>query len=158
LRLLQEAGDPDEHHFLRMHDFFYYKVSALLPLLFFFSPSRTYTYIFSLPPSLPPSQEHLVIVSELLKDNLYEFQRWTRQAQQPSYFTLPRLRSIARQVLEALAFVHSQGLLHCDVKPENIVIKSYSRVEVRKGGREGGREGGGYGRATRARCVSPQPA
>jgi len=42
-------------------------------------------------------------------------------------------------VLEALAFVHSQGLLHCDVKPENIVIKSYSRVQVR---REGGRERG----------------
>ncbi|GAB5035546.1 protein kinase [Nannochloropsis oceanica] len=100
LRLLQDAGDPDEHHFLRMHDFFYYK-------------------------------EHLVIVSELLKDNLYEFQRWTRHAQQPSYFTLPRLRAIARQVLEALAFVHSQGLLHCDVKPENIVIKSYSRVQVK---------------------------
>jgi serine/threonine protein kinase len=48
-------------------------------------------------------------------------------------------------VLGALAFVHARGLMHCDVKPENIVVKSYSRVEVRGWGgkgREGGKSGG----------------
>ena len=34
-------------------------------------------------------------------------------------------------MLEALDFVHSLGLIHCDVKPENIVIRSYSRCEVK---------------------------
>lgn len=47
------------------------------------------------------------------------------------YYTLPRLRKISRQVLEALRFIHSLNLLHCDIKPENIVIKSYSRCEVK---------------------------
>jgi dual specificity tyrosine-phosphorylation-regulated kinase 2/3/4 len=38
---------------------------------------------------------------------------------------------IAKQVLEALVFIHNQGLIHCDLKPENILIKSYSRCEVK---------------------------
>jgi serine/threonine protein kinase len=37
------------------------------------------------------------------------------------------LQRIAKQVLEALVFIHEQGLIHCDLKPENILIKSYSR-------------------------------
>ena len=49
----------------------------------------------------------------------------------PPYFTIPRLRHIARQCLEALAFVHSLGIIHCDVKPENITIASYSRASVK---------------------------
>ena len=49
----------------------------------------------------------------------------------PAYFTVPRLRHIARQCLEALAFVHSLGIIHCDVKPENITIASYSRATVK---------------------------
>mgnify|MGYP001983119389 CR=1 FL=1 len=39
------------------------------------------------------------------------------------YFTLPRLRRIATQCLEALSFVHALGLIHCDLKPENILLK-----------------------------------
>lgn len=73
----------------------------------------------SIHPSIHPSktrQEHLILVSELLKDNLYEYGKFLRETNQPSYFTEPRLRLIARQCLEALAFIHSLGLLHCDIK------------------------------------------
>ena len=133
-------------------------------------------------------KEHLLIVPELLRENLYEWGKHVRESrgtahELPTYFTLPRLRRIARQCLAALRFVHSLGLIHCDVKvgwfaigqcvaekeqrrreegkkkewlpsttkksplralarrradylhcgdvkPENIVIKSYSRAEV----------------------------
>jgi hypothetical protein len=44
----------------------------------------------------------LILVSELLKDNLYEYAKFLRETGQPSYFTEPRLRLIARQCLEAL--------------------------------------------------------
>ncbi|KAJ4455623.1 putative Serine/threonine-protein kinase ppk5 [Paratrimastix pyriformis] len=76
-------------------------------------------------------KEHLFIVCELLRDNLYEFQRYNRESGHDPYFTIPRLQLIARQVLESLAYIHSLNLVHCDLKPENILIKSYSRCEVK---------------------------
>lgn len=76
-------------------------------------------------------KEHMFIVCELLRDNLYEFSKYNREHEAEPYFTLARVQSIARQVLTALRFIHSMDLLHCDLKPENILIKSYSRCEVR---------------------------
>jgi hypothetical protein len=84
-------------------------------------------------------KEHLFIVCELLRDNLYEFSKFNRESSDPPYFTLGRLRQITQQVLEGLHFIHSLGLIHCDLKPENILMQSYSKccVKVR-------REKGGY--------------
>eukprot|EP00435_Cladocopium_sp_Y103_P034273 s2511_g8.t2 len=47
-------------------------------------------------------KEHLIIVTELLRDNLYEFSKYNRQACEEPYFTLGRLQRIAHQVLVAL--------------------------------------------------------
>ena len=43
-------------------------------------------------------KEHLFIVSELLRENLYEFGRAMKEAGQPSYFTIPRLKKIMLEV------------------------------------------------------------
>eukprot|EP00741_Cyanophora_paradoxa_P005604 tig00000912_g5432.t1 len=76
-------------------------------------------------------KEHLFIVCELLRDNLYEFSKYNRESGGDNYFTLPRLQKITWQCLTALHFIHSLNLIHCDLKPENILIKSYSRCEVK---------------------------
>lgn len=76
-------------------------------------------------------KEHLIIVTELLRDNLYEFSKFNRECGDEPYFTLGRLQKIAKQVLTSLAYVHSLRLIHCDLKPENILIRSYSRCEVK---------------------------
>ncbi|CAM9455736.1 unnamed protein product, partial [Phaeothamnion confervicola] len=76
-------------------------------------------------------KEHLFIVSELLRENLYDFGRLIREHRHEPYFTLPRLQKIMRQCLEALVFISSLGILHTDIKPENLVLKSYSRAEVK---------------------------
>ncbi|ETV90689.1 CMGC/DYRK protein kinase [Aphanomyces invadans] len=75
-------------------------------------------------------KEHLVLVTELLKDNLYEFSRQVRH-QQASYFTMPRLKKIAVECLEALHFLHALNIVHCDLKPENIVMKSYQKCQIK---------------------------
>lgn len=76
-------------------------------------------------------QEHLIIVCELLRANLYEFQKYNRESGGEPYFTLNRLQVITRQCLEALEYLHELGIIHCDLKPENILIKSYSRCELK---------------------------
>eukprot|EP01006_Ploeotia_vitrea_P028932 TRINITY_DN61571_c0_g1_i1.p1 TRINITY_DN61571_c0_g1~~TRINITY_DN61571_c0_g1_i1.p1 ORF type:complete len:1030 (-),score=224.02 TRINITY_DN61571_c0_g1_i1:159-3248(-) len=76
-------------------------------------------------------KEHLFLVCELLRDNLYEFSKYNRENGDEPYFTIPRLQKIARQVLTALIFTHGLNLIHCDLKPENILIKSYSRCEIK---------------------------
>ena len=46
-------------------------------------------------------REHLFIVSELLRDNLYELYKYIAKSNWPPYFTLPRVRCIGRQVVHA---------------------------------------------------------
>ncbi|GLC52975.1 hypothetical protein PLESTB_000694600 [Pleodorina starrii] len=76
-------------------------------------------------------KEHLFLVCELLRANLYEFQKYNKESGDELYFTNARIQRIARQALRSLAFLHSLGLIHSDLKPENILIKSYSRCEVK---------------------------
>eukprot|EP00983_Pelagomonas_calceolata_P093563 1157787-Pelagomonas_calceolata.AAC.5 len=82
--------------------------------------------------NLPPPQEHLFLVCELLRANLYEFQKYNRESGDAPYFTNACIQRIARQVLGSLEFLHSLGLIHSDLKPENILIKSYSRCASTK--------------------------
>ena len=69
----------------------------------------------------------MIIILLLLIENLYEFGRFIRESDNDPYYTMPRLKRIMKQVLEALEYIHSLKLIHCDIKPENIVIKSFSR-------------------------------
>lgn len=76
-------------------------------------------------------KEHLFIVTELLRDNLYEYSKYNREVEKKLYFNVPRLQKITKQILNALSFIHELKLIHCDLKPENILIKSYSRCEIK---------------------------
>lgn len=100
LKYVNKHDPADEHHILRLYDYFYY-------------------------------QEHLFIVTELLKANLYEFQKFNQESCGEPYFTFSRLQVITQQCLEALMYLHSLGIMHCDLKPENILIKSYRRCEIK---------------------------
>ncbi|XP_010922554.1 uncharacterized protein [Elaeis guineensis] len=100
LKFVNKYDPADEHHILRLYDYFYH-------------------------------QEHVFIVTELLRANLYDFQKYNQETGGEVYFTLPRIQTIARQCLEALEYLHHLRIIHCDLKPENILIKSYSRCEIK---------------------------
>lgn len=76
-------------------------------------------------------KEHLFIVTELLKDNLYEYYRFNSEHETEKFFTLDKLKIVSRQVFKSLAFLHSIHVIHCDIKPENLMVKSYSKNEFR---------------------------
>jgi len=76
-------------------------------------------------------KEHLIIVTELLRENLYEFSKWNREHGEFPYFTLGRLQMVTRQLLIAVEYIHGLWLIHSDIKPENILIQSYSRCIVK---------------------------
>jgi serine/threonine protein kinase len=44
--------------------------------------------------------------------------------------TVPAIASIFRQTAEALGAMHAQGYIHCDLKPNNILVASDGRVKV----------------------------
>ena len=75
-------------------------------------------------------RHRMFVVTELLKENLYETV-CASTAVEPYWFDIGRLAIIARQVTTALTVLHGLGLIHCDVKPENIMVQSHSRCQVK---------------------------
>ena len=69
-------------------------------------------------------KEHLMIVSELLKDNLYDFYKYLTDHNNTEYFTVERIQKLTKQILICLEFIHDLKIIHCDLKPENILMKS----------------------------------
>lgn len=67
------------------------------------------------------------LVFELLHDNLYEVAEKFRL--EGGYFTEPVLRHVTRQVLAALEFAHGLGVIHADLKPENIMLTEPVSIE-----------------------------
>lgn len=64
-------------------------------------------------------KEHLCIVFELLNENLYELLK-------QNYFqgiSLNAIQFIIKQILEAVYQLQKANLIHCDLKPENVLLK-----------------------------------
>ncbi|KAL5960509.1 Homeodomain-interacting protein kinase 3 [Taenia solium] len=63
-------------------------------------------------------RSHICLVFELLEQNLYEFLRSNNFRP----LDLREIRPIAQQVLTALSKLRNLGLIHADLKPENIML------------------------------------
>jgi len=68
-----------------------------------------------------------VIVFELLDINLFKY------IKAPEFRGMKKenLRLIATQLLKSLSYLKQIGIIHCDLKPENIMFTDSSREEIK---------------------------
>ena len=70
---------------------------------------------------------HICATTEILGMNLYEYSRSIRF--QP--MSLKQIKSVAKHMLTALAFCHRHGVVHCDMKPENVLLLPNSSMNCK---------------------------
>lgn len=67
------------------------------------------------------------IAMELVSDDLYTALK--RRRFMP--FRIPAVQMIVRETAEALDYMHSKGIVHCDIKPENILFETEEQQHVK---------------------------
>lgn len=70
---------------------------------------------------------HLCISTELLGINLYEFIK----AHDFRGFSLKLIRRFTKQMLGTLVLLHAKKVIHCDLKPENVLLVHPMSSEIR---------------------------
>lgn len=69
-------------------------------------------------------RNHLCAVFDVLGQNLYDFMNGKKMPD-------ALLKRICKQVLIALDYSHTHGVVHCDLKPENITFASVNDRDIR---------------------------
>ncbi|EPY54064.1 CMGC/DYRK/DYRK2 protein kinase Ppk5 [Schizosaccharomyces cryophilus OY26] len=72
-------------------------------------------------------RNHLCIVTELLGENLFEVIRDNNY----KGFPLIIVKSFAAQLLKALSFLQKQQIIHCDLKPENLLLCDRTNARIK---------------------------
>ena len=72
-------------------------------------------------------RNHLCIVTEILGPSLFSYLREREYEGLP----LSQVKAITHDLLTGLAYIHSQKIMHCDMKPENILFAGTGTNSVR---------------------------
>jgi dual specificity protein kinase YAK1 len=72
-------------------------------------------------------RNHLCLVFELLNLNLFELVRHNKFRG----LSLPLVRVFVGQILDALAVLRDSAIIHCDLKPENVLLTGADSGEVK---------------------------
>ncbi|KAF9916722.1 hypothetical protein FBU30_001178 [Linnemannia zychae] len=72
-------------------------------------------------------RNHLCIASELLSINLYEFIK----SNSFQGFSLGLIRRFCTQLLQTLDLLNKHNVVHCDLKPENVLLKHTTKSSIK---------------------------
>ena len=72
-------------------------------------------------------RNHICIVFELLSINLYELIKKNKF----QGFSLQLVRKFAHSMLQCLDVLHKNKIIHCDLKPENVLLKQQGRSGIK---------------------------
>ncbi|KAF2369162.1 Protein kinase domain [Trinorchestia longiramus] len=72
-------------------------------------------------------RNHLCITFELMGLNLYELIKKNNY----QGFTLPLIRRFAHSLAECLKLLHRENIIHCDLKPENVLLKQRGSSSIK---------------------------
>jgi len=72
-------------------------------------------------------RKHLCVVFELLSMNLYDVLRQNNFRG----VTMTSIRQVSEQLLEALRCLRRARIIHCDLKPENVMISSLTPLRIK---------------------------
>ena len=73
----------------------------------------------------------MVIIFEFLHYNLYKYMKCNKNLEQ--MFSDSLLRSVCLQMAQGLKFMKNKGIIHCDMKPENVLLKQQGRSGIKVG-------------------------
>ncbi|KAI8334098.1 kinase-like domain-containing protein [Choanephora cucurbitarum] len=96
LKKLIEWDSEDQHHTIRMVDYFHFR-------------------------------NHLCIAFECLSMNLYEFIK----SNHFRGFSLQLIQKMTIQILQSLSMLANHDVIHCDLKPENIMLKHPAKSAIK---------------------------
>ena len=68
-------------------------------------------------------REHFMLLFPLLGEDLYVHASTRERAGEQPDYSVGVIAAVARQQLEALNFLHAIGIIHLDVKPENVLLQ-----------------------------------
>jgi len=72
-------------------------------------------------------RKHLCVTFELLSINLYEYLK----VGDFKGLSLNLIRRIAIQIIYALNYIKQEMIIHCDLKPENIILKDKNKSGIK---------------------------
>ena len=77
-------------------------------------------------------EKRYFIVMDSLEINLYNYNKLVREKGQKYAYTQNQMISVTRQICQGLKFMKNKGVIHCDIKPENIMFTTdkYNSVKI----------------------------
>ena len=71
-------------------------------------------------------RSHICIITELAGISLYE----AIKVNEFKGFSINLVKTIMKNILKGVSYLHSQNIIHCDLKPENIMINNKGIIKI----------------------------